>query len=117
MSWDIDLIDTETGESVEEFNITWNYSPYYYEHLDSEKGIRAIYEVSIDEAIRLLTSAIQGIATSGMDITNKDPEFALGTKNWKWNPTPFHAIEPLNNLLLAALKYKWLGYELHFEGD
>jgi hypothetical protein len=77
MSYDIELLDPVTRNVIEldsthqmrggtyaiggsnraELNITYNYAPHFYRHLDSESGIRSIYGKTGAETIPALESA------------------------------------------------------------
>ena len=78
MSYDINLIDPETQETFELtkslreggiqqiggntetwFNITYNYSWYYYHFLDKEDGIRWLYGKKAKDCIERLEKAIE----------------------------------------------------------
>jgi len=74
MSWDVDL--EKNGKSVDvarhteggtyvlggsiraELNISYNYSPFYYKHLDNEDGLRWLHGKKAVECISRLKSAI-----------------------------------------------------------
>jgi len=78
MSYDIDLNDPITGNVIEfdtphqlrggtyrvggsnnaSLNITYNYSRFYYNVLDEDKGIRAIYGMTGADSIPVLEAAI-----------------------------------------------------------
>lgn len=75
MSYDIHLLD-EDGRSIAvenheeggtyvlggtptaDLNVTYNYSRFYYEHLDSEKGIRWLYGKKASETVERLEKAV-----------------------------------------------------------
>jgi len=69
-------------------NITYNYSPYFYEYIDPEKGIRWLYGRTVKECIPKLESAIS----------------VLGTKRAEdyWQNTAGNAGAALNDLLMMA---------------
>lgn len=87
MSYDIRLVDPVTKEGLHAdekhmihggmfamggtselwMNITWNYSDFFYEHIDEEKGIRAIYGMSGADSIPILESAIAKLKDDATD--------------------------------------------------
>ena len=87
MSYDINLLDPvtkktiifddahqirggtyELGSSKEAWlNVTYNYSKYFYELIDKEKGIRKIYGMTGAESMPILKNAISKL---GDDINN-----------------------------------------------
>ena len=87
MSYDIRLVDPITKEPLHTdtkheirgglyaiggttelwLNITWNYGHFYYDLIDAENGIRAIYGLSGAESIPVLQKAISQL---GDDVTN-----------------------------------------------
>jgi len=66
-------------------NITYNYGKFYYEQIDSEKGIRSLYGKTGKEAIQILEKAIKVLGTE----TNDD----------YWKATPGNAGAALKGLL------------------
>jgi hypothetical protein len=117
MSYDIDLIDQETKkpaavENHEEggtyaiggikeasLNITYNYSKSFYEHLDTEQGIRWLYGKTGKETEQRLASAVAILGTERHD-------------NY-WEPTPGNAGYALSILLKWARQHP----TAVFEGD
>ena len=107
MSYDIDLCDPVTRETIEldephfmrggtycpsgtteaHLNITYNYSKFYYAVM-GEKGIRTIYGMTGAESIPVLEKAI---AALGDDV---DPNY--------WEATDGNAKRPLFQLLALA---------------
>lgn len=108
MSYDIDLLDPVTKETIEinephfmrggtycingetrlHLNITYNYSPYYYKTMCKEKGIRVIYGLTGLESIPILQNAINEL---GDDVDSN-----------YWNATEGNAKRPLIQLLTMA---------------
>ncbi|MEY4933521.1 MAG: hypothetical protein RLZZ403_1841 [Pseudomonadota bacterium] len=108
MSYDIRLIDHETGKTVEFdqphelrggtymmggtreawLNVTYNYVNFYRDTLDSEKGIRSLYGKTGREAIPALQAAIARLGTE------RDRDY--------WNATPGNAGAALADLLLLV---------------
>ena len=104
MSYDISLHDPETGDIVllpekhnlrggtyavggthaAELNITYNYSPYFYQTLGSE-GIHSLYGKTGWEAMPLLAQAVNTLGTE--------------TDNDYWKSTPGNAGKALRDLL------------------
>lgn len=105
MSYDISVVD-EHGDMIElpekhdiiggtyaiggttfaTLNITYNYSDFYYKHIDKDNGIRAIYDKTLQEAIPMLDSAIEALGDE---------------KPWTrdyWAPTAGNARAALENL-------------------
>lgn len=111
MSFDIYLNDPETGTPIQFdtpredhggtycvggtteawLNITYNYSEFYYEYIDSEKGIRWLYGKKASDCIERLEYAVQ----------------KLGTKQYRdyWAPTKGNAGHALSILLKWAKEY------------
>lgn len=81
------------------FNITYNYSEFYYEYLDSEKGIRWLYKKKAKECINRLEYAVS----------------KLGTKQYRdyWAPTRGNAGHAISILLNWAQEFP----EGIFDGD
>ena len=108
MSYDIDLCHPITGEVLElehphemhggtyvlggttvmSLNITYNYSEYYYNHIDSELGIRWIYGKTGAETIPVLKKACESLA----DDVHDD----------YWEPTEGNAKQALLQLIALA---------------
>jgi len=74
----------ETGMTSAEINITWNYSKFFYEHLDAERGIRWLYGKTGRETVERLKKAVEVLGTE----TDED----------YWKPTPGNAGHILNVL-------------------
>ena len=49
------------GTKQAHLNITYNYAPFYYSSLDTEKGIRKIYGMTGAESIPILKKGIQAL--------------------------------------------------------
>jgi len=116
MSYDIDLKDREGnlvtvdnlaeggtyvigGSTDASLNITYNYSGFYYEHLDKKWGIRWIYGKKGKQVIRRLEKAIAILGTQ------RDTDY--------WKSTPGNAGFALSILLKWATQYP----EAIFSGD
>lgn len=104
MSYDVYLVDAETGEVLEaeaphflrggtyalggttelRLNITYNYSPHYY-RVFGDKGIRAIYGLTAAESVPMIAHAISQLAG---DVVGD-----------YWQPTEGNARAALINLL------------------
>ena len=109
MSFDVELIDVNTKQAVDvenhceggtyaiggttgaELNITYNYSHYFFEQLDKEKGLRWMHDRTGKECIECLEKAIQILGTSQY--------------NDYWEATPGNAGYALNILLQWAKQY------------
>jgi hypothetical protein len=81
MSYDVELHDPKTGSLVEVplhesggnvalggttgawLNITYNYSEYFYQHLDAEQGLRWLYGKTGAETVERLQAAIMVLGT------------------------------------------------------
>jgi hypothetical protein len=70
-------------------NVTYNYSKFYYEHIDPEKGIRLLYGMKGSEAAPILKSAIEKLGTE------RDEDY--------WAETPGNAGAALQDLLLLIM--------------
>ena len=109
MSYNIRLKDKETGETLVakfnptregtyslsnskcrpcSFNITYNYAGHCYRHIDSERGIRAIYGKTARESIPILEAAISKLKD------DVDSDY--------WKNTEGNAKEALRGLLEIA---------------
>lgn len=82
MSYDIDLIDPATGVPCDvgrheeggtyavggiteaSLNVTYNYSNFYYERLDPEKGIRWLYGRRAADCIPAMEKAVAALGTT-----------------------------------------------------
>ena len=51
------------GTAEAHLNLTYNYSPHYYKHIDPEKGLRWLYGRTGAETIERLESAIAALGT------------------------------------------------------
>lgn len=71
-----------------EFNITYNYSKFYYDKMDKEKGIRKIYGMTAKDSIPVLEATI---ARLGDDV---DKDY--------WKATEGNAKSALRGLLSIA---------------
>lgn len=107
MSYDIQLVCSHCNNTLsldEEFkyahgggtwhcdtNFTYNYSSYYYKEIDAEKGIRAIYGLTGQEALPLLENAIKVLGTT------------IDEDGWK--NTPGNAGNALLTLIAFAKKH------------
>jgi len=75
----------ESGTQEAELNITYNYSPFYYETIDAEEGIRWLAGKMAKICIPILERAVDRL---GADC---DPDY--------WLPTPGNAGYALSILL------------------
>lgn len=107
MSYDIELTDPKTGETIEfdekhvlrggtycvggtnlaELNVTYNYGTHYYRTM-GDKGIRTIYGLTGEQSIPVLQAAIEQL---GDDISLD-----------YWEPTEGNAKAALKDLLTLA---------------
>ena len=71
-------------------NITWNYAPFYYEHIDPDKGIRFLYGKTAQEVVHLLAPIIGKLGTERSDDY--------------WDATPGNAGAALADLAALCLK-------------
>lgn len=129
MSYDIDLLDPVTKETIEldaphqikggiyavggsteaSLNITYNYADWYYRpgvfHDDKleSKGIRTIYGMTGAESIPVLKKAIETLENLLDDISGKErKECEKQGATGYWIPTRKNAIKPLYQLLAFA---------------
>lgn len=83
MSYDIYLNEPDSGETIvfdkahdisggtfvmggsneAWLNVTYNYGKFYYDHIDSEKGIRSLYGKTGKDAIPILEKSIKELGT------------------------------------------------------
>jgi len=79
------------GASEASLNITWNYAPFYYKHIDGEFGIRWLYGKTGLETKEVLRIAVE----------------ELGAKQYRdyWAPTPGNAGFALSILLMWAKQH------------
>jgi len=110
MSYDISLKDPRTGDDIHFdepheltggtyalggttrawLNITWNYAPFFYQTIDTERGIRALYGKTGNEAAPILIRAISQLGTDRSDDY--------------WEATPGNAGAALDDLLTLISK-------------
>lgn len=105
MSWDVELTDLDSiplevpshqeggtfalgGTETAELNITYNYSPFYYKHIDKKQGLRWLDKKRAIDTVECLKKAIKALGT----VKNSD----------YWNDTPGNAGYALNILLSWA---------------
>ncbi len=84
MSWDIELVDKKGdfvavpsfeeggtyvlgGSTDASLNVTWNYSSFYHNTLDAERGIRFLDGKRAKDVVELLTKAIAELGTEKND--------------------------------------------------
>ena len=51
------------GMDKAEISVTWNYSEYYFKHIDEENGIRWLHEKKAKDTIVRLENAITALGT------------------------------------------------------
>ena len=107
MSWDISLVDPNTGKTLNAdkphgmtggtyspgdtemwLNITWNYSKYYYAVFDGDKGIKSISGMIGKDSIPVLKAAIGKLGG------DRHPDY--------WKATEGNARAALEHLLVMA---------------
>lgn len=101
------------GTTDADLNITWNYAPYYYAHLDTEQGIRWLYQKTGAEVAERLEAAIIAIeadaATEEAEreriAKNKERYLHANVPTGYWEPTRANAIAPLRTLLSWARQH------------
>lgn len=122
MSWDIELVDPVTRETLELdephqmrggtyaiggtkeawINVTYNYSRWYQKAF-GEKNIRTIYGMSGAQSIPVLEKAIRALEEDPDDMTPEGiAEYAAHDAGGYWTPTKANAIKPLYQLLALA---------------
>lgn len=77
------------GTTRAELNITYNYACYFYEKIDAEHGIRALYGMKARVAAPMLLSAIQ--------------QLGIARSSDYWESTPGNAGAALYDLLTLCL--------------
>jgi hypothetical protein len=77
------------GSDFASISITYNYSKYFYEQLDPERGIQWLYGKTGAEVIEALTTAVTTLGTE--------------TSNNYWDATPGNAGQSLDVLRQWAL--------------
>lgn len=122
MSWDIELVDPVTRETLELdephqmqggtyaiggtkeawINVTYNYSRWYQKAF-GEKNIRTIYGMSGAQSIPVLKKAIKALESMSEDISDEERRRCeeQGATGY-WMPTRQNAIKPLYQLLAFA---------------
>lgn len=122
MSWDIELVDPVTRETLELdephqmrggtyaiggtkeawINVTYNYSRWYQKAF-GEKNIRTIYGMSGAQSIPVLEKAIKALESMSEDIGDEERRKCeeQGATGY-WMPTRQNAIKPLYQLLALA---------------
>jgi len=73
------------GNNQADMSVTWNYSQYYYEHIDKENGFRWLNDKVAMDTIERLKTAINLLGTE--------------TSNDYWESTPGNAGNILKVLL------------------
>lgn len=68
MSWNVSLECRECGSTLEELNITFNYSRFYRMYLDEGCGLRILDGKPAHRTIDLLQFAVNGLGTGGEEI-------------------------------------------------
>jgi len=76
------------GTTEAHLNITYNYSKFYYEHLDNEKGIRWLYGKKVKDTMEALLLAFKSMEGE------PDDDY--------WAPTEGNAKYALMQLILLA---------------
>lgn len=94
---DENLNPINTAEA--EMSLTYNYSKYYYQYLDSENGLRALNGKRAGDWIEKLKHAIEILGTQGSDDY--------------WESTPGNAGFALSILLEWAGQYPDAIFEIH----
>lgn len=130
MSYDIRVCDKDTCETVvlpekhnlaggtfamggtDEawLNVTYNYGDFFYEFMDEDKGIRAIYGKPLKDAVALIDDTVSAIVDKLGD-EPPDPDY--------WKATPGNACKALRNLkaIAEACLAAYPGREMEFQGD
>ena len=87
-------------------NVTYNYGEFYYDLMDEDKGIRAIYGIPLRDAIGLLDGTIAKLGTEPPD-------------DDYWKSSPGNARKALENLrdLAKACLAAYPDREMEFQGD
>jgi hypothetical protein len=93
MSYDIDLIDKNTKEPVESFNITYNVSKMFYSCWP-EKGIRNIYGMSGEDSLEHLLHLHKHLLINREEMLQYEPANRWGT----WENT----VKCINKMCMAA---------------
>ncbi len=106
MGWDIELKDSKTGEPVQveshqegsniciggeeraDMTLTFNYSPFYYQHICRIRGLRCLSGEKAKDTLKVLREAISILGTE------KDENY--------WEATPGNAGHALSVLLSWA---------------
>lgn len=76
------------GKREAALNVTYNYGPFFYEHIDAELGIRWLYGKLACETVERLRAAVAALGTERHDDY--------------WAPTPGNAGYALSILLMWA---------------
>ena len=108
MGWDIELVDSEgkivevprhwegstiaiSGIEYADLNLTYNYSKWYYEFLDSKEGLRWLNNKKAKDTIKTMEKAIEKLGTE------RDNDY--------WAPTPGNAGYALSILIHWAKQH------------
>ncbi len=98
------------GTEEAHLNVTYNYAPHYYEHLDAEQGIRWLYGKTGAETEERLQAAVEELGTSVWEGPYYVPTLdAITSGLWqKWKeahglPDDFTAIA-LNSTMWGRVK-------------
>lgn len=79
------------GTEHADINVTYNYSTFYFEHLDKEKGLRWLHEKQAKDTIERLEKAVEILGVE------RDSDY--------WAATPGNAGHALNVLASWAKQY------------
>lgn len=85
------------GSQAASFDVTYNYSWYYYRYVDEEKGLRVFDGMSLKKSIPILEKAIEPFK-----------EFRPYEKDY-WANTPGNCVEALRVMLRWAEELKGEG--------
>lgn len=87
------------GSTEASLNITYNYSPFYYNHLDKENGLRFLNGKRAGDVIKALEYAVSALGTT------RDNDY--------WASTPGNAGAALAVLLSWARQYPDAIFSVH----
>jgi hypothetical protein len=87
------------GTTEAELNVTYNYSPFFFKHLNAESGLRWLDGKRASDTIEHLENAVAALGTS------QDTDY--------WNATPGNAGYVLGILLEWAKQYPGATWGVH----
>lgn len=117
MSYGIGLECPCCGKLVEDTGITYNYSLYFYTHIDPDNGLRWLYGQTgaavIDRLVAARAAILDDRALEEAELTKVANGPQAGSLTGSWLPTRENAARALDTLIDWARRYP----DCVFQGD